>query len=46
MKKRIVSLLLCLCMALALNGTRAKFSVDWTAERGVFIETDKPYSGI
>ena len=27
-------------------GRKLGFNVDWTAERGVFIETDKPYSGI
>lgn len=27
-----------------LDGTAAQFNVDWTKERGVFIETDKPYT--
>lgn len=27
-------------------GRALNFNVDWSAERGVFIETDKPYSGI
>lgn len=26
-------------------GRRLGFNVDWTRERGMFIETDKPYSG-
>ena len=26
-------------------GQKLGFNVDWTAERGVFIETDKPYGG-
>ena len=26
-------------------GRKLGFNVDWTAERGVFVETDKPYTG-
>ena len=26
-------------------GKALGFNVDWSAEKGVFVETDKPYSG-
>ena len=31
-------------LALAMNGTKGRFNVGWSEERGVFIESDKPYT--